>query len=236
MTVAIEPLNKEKHSGLKLKRDISIELVKDKSIVPLTAVEFGQAGAQMPVMFVKGPNDEYRAIGVTGLEDGENLLFNEEGINSSYVPFEIQRLPFSLAKNPEDERYILCIDSNSDLINENDGEAIIKDDGSLGERAEQMNKFVFDFVQHDRITQEMLKHLDELELFAPAQVAITMGENKRVLNGLFRIDDKKLRDLTDEQVLDLHKRNYFAAIYSHLHSLSQIQRLIELKTKKNASK
>ncbi len=45
--------------------------------------------------------------------------------------------------------------------------------------------------------------------------------------GIYIVDEKKLNSLSDEQLLDLIKRGLMPAIYAHLMSLQQVQRLGE---------
>ncbi len=230
MTKQFTPLDKSAHSHLKIKPAISHAHLLDQNIVPLVAFEFGFVGANFPVMFVKDPsNGDLRAIGICGFEDGENLIFTKDKINSRYIPMDVQRYPFAVARDEENQRMVLCVDTANELINEEEGESLIDAEGNLGKRAEASQQVLKNYVEQEMITREMIRLLDEYELIQPAQVQVTIGEDKRALNGLYRIDDQKLAELEDEKVLELHKRNYFPAIFAHLHSLSQLQHLIDLK-------
>jgi hypothetical protein len=66
--------------------------------------------------------------------------------------------------------------------------------------------------------------LQELEL----HINFSTGENKKLV-GLFGIDEKKLQELSDDKILDFHKRGLFVPIHAMLGSVSQINRLAQLR-------
>ena len=231
MTREFQPLDKGAHSNLKINAGLSFNHLVGQNVVPLVAQEFGFAGSNFPVMFVKDPtNGEFRSVGILGIDEGENLVFTTEKANTKYIPLDIQRYPFAVARDEENERLVLCIDVKSDLLVD-DGEPVIGEEGNLGPRAARAQEIMKQYVEQEAVTRELLRLLDEYELIAPAQVKVTFDGETRVLNGLYRIDDKKLQELSDERVLELHRRNYYPAIFAHLHSLVQIQSLIDLKAK-----
>jgi len=224
----MEVLSKTEHADLKLKSGLNVEALKTQNVIPLTATEFGAAGANFPVLFVQDDQSgEYRAVGVTGLKNGENLIFNDE-INSRYIPFDLRRGPFAVVRDEENDRLVLCVDLESNLLDRVEGELIIQEDGSLSQSAETIQQQLQLYIQQQQVTNGMLRYLDELNLIIPSPVTITLDGEKTGLNGLYRIDDKALEALSDEAVLELHKRNYFSAIYAHLHSLAQMQHLVNL--------
>ncbi len=226
----IEVLDKTKHGALKLKKSVSVKHIENQNVIPLVAREWGLAGSEFPVMFVKdAESGNFRSMGIVGFKEGENLVFQSDNVKSKYMPLEVQRAPFSVALDGNSDRYALCLDTNSDQLTDGEGDLIIEASGELSERAKMMQGLIHEYVTQEKVTQTMLQRLDELELIVPAQVAITLGEEKMVLNGLYRIDDKKLAELADDLVIELHRKNYFSAIYAHLHSLGQMQNLISLR-------
>jgi hypothetical protein len=83
----------------------------------------------------------------------------------------------------------------------------------------------------DAATDIFIAFLVENDLLQPAQVKLSLGkEGDKKLNGLYKVDEEALNELSDEEVLTLYKRKYFPAIYAHLASLSQFNRLLQLKS------
>jgi hypothetical protein len=71
----------------------------------------------------------------------------------------------------------------------------------------------------------------------PTELKLKLGDgNERIINGIYKIDEEALNELSDEVALSLYKRQYFSAIYAHLASLSQFNRLIKLKEAQDAEK
>ena len=70
----------------------------------------------------------------------------------------------------------------------------------------------------------------EHNLLHASELSVNLGdEGKQKLNGIYKVDEEALNNLSDEVVLTLYQRKYFPAIYAHLASLSQINRLLQLK-------
>ncbi|MBW7877651.1 MAG: SapC family protein, partial [Candidatus Cloacimonetes bacterium] len=53
--------------------------------------------------------------------------------------------------------------------------------------------------------------------------------------GAYVINEERLNSLSDEKFLEMRKKQYIPVIYSHLSSLSQIERLLTLKDKNLSS-
>jgi len=66
--------------------------------------------------------------------------------------------------------------------------------------------------------------LQELEL----NIGLSTGEKKKLV-GIFTVNEEKVKELSDDKVVDFHKRGLFVPIYSMLGSLSQINRLVQLR-------
>lgn len=59
-------------------------------------------------------------------------------------------------------------------------------------------------------------------------VQLSTNDKKRLV-GLYSVDEKKLQALSDDKVLDFHKRGLFVPMHAMLSSLSQINRLAQLR-------
>ena len=70
-------------------------------------------------------------------------------------------------------------------------------------------------------------------MFTPLNMQVRESESVKRLTGAYAIHEEILNNLSDEEFLEFRKNNYLPAIYSHLTSLAQINRLAELRTKRN---
>jgi hypothetical protein len=65
-----------------------------------------------------------------------------------------------------------------------------------------------------------------MELLAPITIDFRQGDvGATTIHGLLAVDERKLLDLSDEQVLRLHRESLLSPIYAHLLSLGAIELL-----------
>jgi hypothetical protein len=78
-------------------------------------------------------------------------------------------------------------------------------------------------------TQRFINKLIELKLLDPIvlRVQYTSGQQRNI-NGMQSISEKRLHELSDEQILELHKAGFLGAIYAILLSLGQLNRLVQM--------
>jgi hypothetical protein len=202
-------------------------------MVPLLASEFLQASTNFPIVFVKQKETgKFKCVALLGLNAGENLIFSDNKVHSNYIPVNVRRYPFAAgAKNADESEMILCIDENSALLNENEGGKVFDEDGKPTEATQQVTKLLTDILTKDAATDIFIEFLVEQDLLQPAEVMLKIGEEgDRKINGLYKVNEEALNELSDAEALTLYKRKYFAAIYAHLASLSQFNRLLQLKS------
>jgi hypothetical protein len=232
-TKNIVPLDSVKHKNLRINVDRNYAHVSDQNMIPLLASEFLAASTNFPIVFVKQQETgKFKSIGLLGLNAEENLVFSNGKVHSNYIPVNVRRYPFVAGgKNESESEMVLCIDENSALLNEKEGVQIFDEDGKPSESTQQVTKLLTDILAKDAATDIFVAFLVEHDLLQPAEVTLKLGEEgDRKLNGLYKVDEEALNELSDELALIVYKRKYFAAIYAHLASLSQFNRLLQLKS------
>jgi hypothetical protein len=232
-TINMIPLDSVKHKNLRINVDRNYSHVSHQNMTPLLASEFLSASTNFPIVFVKQPDTgQFKSVGLLGLDAGENLVFSNNKVRSNYIPVNIRRYPFAAgAKTADESEMVLCIDENSVLLNEKEGVEIFDENGAPSKSTQQATTMLTDILAKDAATDIFIAFLVEHDLLQPAEVKLTLGEEGgRQLNGLYKVDEEALNELSDDEVLTLYKRKYFAAIYAHLASLSQFKRLLQLKS------
>ena len=230
--IKMVPLDSAKHKDLHIKVDKNYGHVSKQNMVSLLAFEFLQASTNFPIVFVKQQETgKFKSAALLGLNDEENVIFIDGKIHSSYIPVNVRRYPFSAgAKDAEESEMILCIDENSTLLNEREGIKIFEQDGQPSKSTKDVTNFLTDILAKDAATDIFIDFLVEHDLLQAAEVSLQLGkEGERKLNGLYKVDEEALNELSDDVALTLYKRRYFAAIYAHLASLNQFNRLLQLK-------
>lgn len=227
MTTNYIPLDKDKHAGLKMNLNHGFKFAENTHLSAATMREYAQVAGCMPIVFIKGPNnDTYHTIAMLGLEPNSNLYFHEGKWQGHVMPLNIQRFPFDV--RPDGDKLGVFIDDQSELLVE-DGEPLFTDAGEPTEFLKNRQQLLADIANSEMATQRFIKKLEELELLESLNVVVVYADGQqRNVTGVFTINEKKLNELSDEVTLDLKKTGYLPAIYSILVSLTQMNRLVQL--------
>lgn len=234
----IVALHKEAHKDTKINQSKIMEKVKDQHFTTLIFHEFPQASQSFPIVFLKQPKtEEFVAVSMFGLEEGENLYFKDGKWDAQYVPAAIRRFPFTLVPDPKEEgKALICIRMDKDVVSEKEGQALYDGEGNETEYLTQTKNFLQDLAEKEEITRACIKFLDNKELIQPINLTITdpNGEEKNI-SGLHAVNEEKLNALTNDEFIELREKGLVGPIYSHMGSLNQVQRLISMKNKARAA-
>jgi len=235
----IVPVRKEQHQKLKLANTRNISHVDGQHIIPVSAAEYAQSSASFPIVLVKNPDSErFRSVAMLGLEAGENLFFLDDKWIALSMPQSISMVPFSLGIDPDKENTLTaCIDLDSEFVGEDKDLALFEDDGKESEVLTNVQQALGRLYDNERMTESFIKELQENDLLQELElnIALSSGEKKK-LTGIFTINEDKIKNLSDDKVLDFHKRGLFVPIYSMLGSLTQINHLVQLRNRASENK
>ncbi len=227
-------LNKETHAAKKIKPLNTFDFARKSYLASIVSSEFFRAASTYPIVFIEDPKkDEFRPVVLLGLEPEENLFVSEEGKwEASYIPAIIRRYPFGLAQTVEEDRFTICLDEESEFLNEEEGDALFNEEGEPTEVLERVKKYLGELQAMEQVTTQLCKDLKERNMFTPLNMQISnAGELKKITGG-YMINEQRLNNLTDEDFLTLRKSNALPLIYAHLTSLTQVERLLKLRTAK----
>ena len=227
MAINFVPLDKEKHKDLKVAVNTSFSFAKNTHLAAATIREFAQLAATMPLVFIEDTNAKrHHVVTMLGMEQGQNLFLTGDSWKGPHVPMNILRYPFDV--RPDGDKLGVYIDENSDLISD-EGQALFTEAGEASEFLDNRQKFLADLANSEMLTQRFVAKVVELDLLDPIQIRLTYQDGKqRNVTGMMSINEKKLLELPEEQVLELHKQGFLGAIYAVMMSVGQINRLVEL--------
>jgi hypothetical protein len=228
----IVAIKKEQHQNLTVSAKRDLSHVANQHIVPVNAREFAQAATSYPIVLVKDPDtNRFRSVVMLGLEAGENLYSNEDKWDAVYVPQSVSMVPFALGLDPEKENTLTtCIDLDSSFVGEGKENALFDAEGKETDFLKGMQESLGRLYDNEVMTEKFVKELTENDLLQELELKVNFnsGNNKKLV-GLFGIDEQKLQDLSDEKVIDFHKRGLFIPIHGMLGSIGQINRLAQLR-------
>jgi hypothetical protein len=225
------PINKERHAGKKVRASEDFRFASKFHLAYVTVHEFARAAAIYPLVFLEDKdNDQFRPVALMGLDAGENLFVDSQGQwAGSYIPAIIRRYPFALTKAAEADRFIVCVDEASDLLSDTEGAPLFDDQGNATQVIENVKRYLSELQQMDTMTLEFSRFLVQNNLLTPLNVRVNAANQVRNITGCYVINEDRLNNFNDTKFNEIRQKGYLAAIYAHLISLSQIERLAGLK-------
>jgi hypothetical protein len=225
------PVNKERHAGKKVRASNDFHFASNFHVAYVTVHEFARAAAIYPLVFLEDKvNDAFRPVALMGLDAGENLFVDSEGQwTGSYIPAIIRRYPFALTKAAEADRYIVCVDEASDLLSDTEGAPMFDQQGNPTQVIENVKRYLGELQQMDTMTHEFSNFLVHNNLLTPLNMRVNAANKVRNITGCYVINEERLNNFSDTKFVEIRQKGYLPAIYAHLISLSQIERLASMK-------
>jgi len=201
--------------------------------VMLTVVEFAEACREYPIIFYAADDGSITPLALLGFQAGENLYVDDAGAwKASYIPTYIRRYPFIPADTGTDE-FPICIDQKFDGINIEGGQRVFDAQGQPTVYCRQIQTFLNEYQTQPAITSTFTVKLHRLGLFKPMDADIKLDTNQQLqVQGLFMVDEDSLLSLGESKIVELQREGYLSLIHSHLISLKNMARLIEMKAQR----
>lgn len=226
------PLNRTQHKDLRLKGIPSLKFAATAHSVPLTGAEFPIAARDLPILFAGQSIEDAGPMALLGLRQNENLLVDGNGqwAANVYVPAFVRRYPFILAEKPagsEGDDFTVFLDEAYEGFGSDEGDRLFKEDGSDSEMLANAVGFLGEFQQHVARTQWFMEQLRKHQLLEPRNVRLEKDGHSINLNGLFVVNEEKLRQLDEKTAHEFLREGVLGWIYAHLLSLPNIDRLAQ---------
>lgn len=224
------PLNRTAHKDLRLKGVPSLKFAANVHSVPLTGVEFPAAARDVPILFAGTEMKDAGPMALLGLRQNENLFIDANGqwASGTYVPAFVRRYPFILAEKPDGQPgddFTVFLDEAYEGFNNDEGERLFKEDGTDSEMLSNAVNFLGEFQQHVARTHWFMDQLRKYDLLEPRNIRLEKDGKAITLNGLFVVNEEKLRQLDEKVAYEFLKEGVLGWIYAHLLSLANIDRV-----------
>ncbi len=230
MAINYVPLDKTKHKELKVAVDSAFPYAQKSHLAAASIREFAQLAGAMPVVFIQDPeSDKHHVVAMLGLEQDQNLFLHDGKWQAPAVPMNILRYPFDV--RADGQNLAVFVDENSDLLNDN-GQRLFDDNGEPTDFLKNRQQFLGELANSEMMTQRFVAKVVELDLLEDVQIRVNYENGQgRNVTGMKSINEKKLQELDDATVLELHKAGFLGAIYAVMMSLGQLNRMVELSNK-----
>ena len=109
------------------------------------------------------------------------------------------------------------------------------EEGNATQVIENVKRYLGELQQMDTMTQEFSRFLVQNNLLTPLNMRVNAANQVRNITGCYVINEERLNNFSDAKFAEIRQKGYLPAIYAHLISLSQIERLAGLKKPAGAS-
>src|SRR5690606_6098227 len=141
-------------------------------------------------------------------------------------PAYVARFPFILVRAGENSDYTVCLDESYEGLSEAEGDPLFDDEGNESEVMSRIVGVLKDLLTETERTRRFVERLSSLELLAVRSAQVQDRSGKWYGLQDFRVvDEKKLAELDDKIIGELHRSGYLGCIYAHLFSLGNVSRL-----------
>jgi hypothetical protein len=224
-------LSRSEHGGLRIREDLVEASAAGQHLIPIVVSEFRKAAIQYPIVFAKHPETgRFAPYVLTGLSVEENLFWSGTELDVAYVPLNVRRQPFYVG-TPN----ALCIDLDSPCVEGSGSKSIVNPDGSDSAYLKGILSILSELVAGQQRTEEFIASMLSLELLAPILLDIVLEDGTPLhVQGLYGLDEEKLRQLDSGEITKLRNSGYLDLIYAVLISSGQIFNLIRLKNRRIA--
>ena len=228
-------LNNRDHKQLKVQPPADFNYLQNVHMLPLVMQECGHAGNEYPVVFTKKEGtEEFQLVAIFGLSAKSNLFVKDGQWLGLYMPAIIQNIPFKIINDAnQPENMVLGLDTDSEIVSEEQGEALFDADGNETEFLQAMKESVGKYYEQDQMTQAAVKALKELDVLVECDLTVGVGDQRIRFDGVYTTDIVKLRELPDDTFIDLRNSDLLPLLYAQMFSINQFHRLSRLESASN---
>lgn len=238
----IELVNSVKHKNIRVITRKDEALGDGVMLTNTFPMEFHFIQAHYPILFQKNKeSDGYNAVALFGFEEGENLFLSERGWDASYIPLMMQRHPFLIGfqRNPAgseaEKSRVMHINMDSPRVSEIEGERLFLEQGGNSEYLEYMASLLETIHVWNEQGKGFDKVLLEHNLLEPVTFDITLTTGRQAqLLGFYTINQDVLNKLSGDVLGKLNEQGYLLPIYMAVASVANMNKLIKLKSQREA--
>lgn len=231
-------LDNVSHKDLRVKTGYSAEFGDNINTALIFPTEFTYIQREYPILFRRNTSGEFQAIALLGLDKGENLFLDEPVWNARYVPAIQQRGPFliGLHQREKDREPMVHVNLDNPRISKTDGEPVFLRHGGHSPLLEHTNRMLQIIYDGDELAKPMFAAFEEMGLIEAMEVQVNLDDRVQYkLPDFFTINQDRLEALDGTLLERLNRSGFLQLAILVVHSLGNIEWLIELKNRKRAT-
>lgn len=230
-------LNNVDHKDLRVINRFSAEYGDNVGSTLTFPTEFEDVQKEYPIFFQINPaTGKYQSVVLFGLNQNENLFLTGDGSwDAKYIPAVVARGPFLIGfqkdpNNPSLKEPVIHVDIESKKLSQIEGAPIFLEYGGVSPYLEKITVILKGIYDGMALSDSMFEMFSSLNLIEPVSLEIELhnGEQHR-LHGNYTISRDRLRMLGGDELVLLNQSGFLDAAYLVMASLSNMQRLTNLK-------
>jgi hypothetical protein len=228
-------LTGEEHGTLRVRTEASGELgdaVMTSFTVPF---EFRRIQHDFPILFRRDiDTGRFSALALLGFESGENLFLQDGRWIADYKPLAMAIQPFLLGRSASgNSPSQVHIDLDHPRVSNNeDGVLLFDSSGRPTPFVEQIGEMLSELDAGYRASEGFFAALDCYDLLEPFALDVELEDgSKHRMVGYHLINEERLRTLEPDAIAELHSDGHLMPIFMALASLSNLPKLIALKSR-----
>jgi len=231
----IVPLDRNKHQSLSITLPLDLGFANQTIFIPILLTELNEVIQEMPVFFIEAGPDSYALVAVSGLRRDENLFVEGVKWSGRYIPAFLRRYPFITISNPGDSKQFSiaidedaqCFQSSASKGNGKTAFPLFEGEGA-GTKLKELLPFLRQFHQENQETFAFAKHLKEHDLLMKTDLSVQSRDGaKYQVNGVWIIDEAKLKLLDSDAIYSMFTEGLLAKIYQIIFSIKNLSFLAE---------
>lgn len=234
-------LNNIQHKDLRVITQFSAAYGDDIGSTLTFPTEFSDVQKEYPIFFqINKETGKYQSVVLFGLTQNENLFLKDDGSwDAAYIPAVVARGPFLIGfqqdpNNPDQKAPVIHVDMESPRVSTTEGTPTFLEFGGNSPYLERVTNSLKDIYDGMAISEPMFQAFTELDLIEPVNIEIELNNGtQHRLNGNYTINRDKLANLTGDELLRLNQSGFLAAAFLVTASLGNMQKLINIKNRKN---
>lgn len=230
------------HKDIRVRTGFSAEFGDNINQVLVFPTEFALVQREYPIFFRRDEQGEYQAVALLGLDRGENLFLSDSGWNARYVPAVQQRGPFLIGLHrgqgdgADNDEPMIHIDLDHPRASRDQGEPVFLPQGGNSPYLEHVSRMLQLIYHGDKLVKPMFDSFEEAGLIESMEAEVKIDERvKYTLSDFYTINQDRLAALDAEALARLNRQGFLQLAVLVVHSLGNVDWLIELKKNRLAA-
>ena len=237
-----ELLDNVTHKDLQVNRHFAVGCGYDAQLARVFPLELGALQAEYPLFFVRNADSGHHdLVALLGFHPSENLYLGDGEWLARSLPLTVERQPFLIGFQERNEGGlptsvpVVHVDMDHPSVCASGGEPAFLPQGGESPLLERINRVLATIHDGHQASQDFSRLLVGLDLIESLNLEVEFDNGQRqALEGLYTINEERLKTLNAESLGLLHQKGYLQHIYMMLASMPQLSVLIERKNRQLA--